>query len=286
MSFASLRRVLRAARKGLCETCGKTRYPQLEAAASGHVGCLIYTLETIGSLVKDDHNVTALHVAARKGQISILIYLIENRVVESDDLPRAKNGATPVHDAAGTGNLDCLRFLINRTSAGPNEVDSSGATPLHWAAQSGHLKVVQWLVTEAHAPIDAVAKNGVTAFHLAAAKNHLDVLRWLVGHAFKNHNHPMKLINSKDKTGATPLYNAAHIGYVDTVRWLADKGGGDPTIPNRQGLVPLHATTIAGHLACVKFLFRFGLGTAPGGIRTTEGMSCLHYAASEGTVIQ
>lgn len=281
-SFASLRRVLRAARKGLCETCSKTRYPQLEAAGAGHVGCLIYTLETIGSLVKDEHSVTALHVAARKGHISILIYLVENGVVKPDDIPRAKNGATPVHDAAGTGNLECLRFLFNRTSAGPNELDSNGATPLHWAAQSGHFKVVQWLVAEARSPIDVVARNGVTVFHLAAAKNHLDVLRWLIGYAFKNHSHPMKLINSKDKNGSTPLYHAAHVGYVDTVRWLADKGGGDPTIPNRQGMVPLHAATSAGHLECVKFLFRFGLGTAPGGIRTTEGASSLHYAAAEG----
>ncbi|XP_041379232.1 espin-like [Gigantopelta aegis] len=199
MSFASLRRVLRSARKGLCATCSKTRYPQLEAAGAGHVGCLIYTLETIGTLIKDDHEVTALHVAARKGQISVLIYLVENNVVKSGDVFKARNGATPAHDAAGTGNLECLRYLLSRTQAGPNDLDNNAATPLHWAAQSGHLKVVQWLVAEALAPVDAVAKNGVTPFHLAAAKNHLDVLRWLVGFAFRHHNQPMKLVNAKDK---------------------------------------------------------------------------------------
>ena len=114
MSFASLRRVLRSARKGLCSTCSKAKYPQLEAAGAGHVGCLIYTIETLGQLIKDEHNVTAMHVAARKGQIEILIYLIENNFVKGID--RAKNGATPAHDAAGTGNLDCLRYVLSHTT--------------------------------------------------------------------------------------------------------------------------------------------------------------------------
>ena len=281
MSFTSLRRVIRSARKGLCATCSKTRYPQLEAAGAGHVGCLIYTLETIGSLIKDDHEVTALHVAARKGQISVLIYLIENNIVRPDSVFRAKNGASPAHDAAGTGNIECLRYLLSRTQAGPNDIDYNGATLLHWAAQSGHLKVVQWLVSDAQAPVDVTTKSGITPFHLAAAKNHLDVLRWLVGYAFRHHPHPMKLVNAKDKSGSTPLYLAAHAGHFDVIQWLATKGGGDPTISNKQGLAPLHAATIAGNIKIVKFLFQFGLATAPGGLRTSEGASSMHFAAAE-----
>lgn len=170
MSFASLRKVLRSARKGLCSTCSRTKYPQLEAAGAGHVGCLIYTFETIGQLVKDDHNVTAMHVAARKGQISILIYLVENNLVEG--IPRAKNGATPAHDAAGTGNLECLRYILSQTKASPNDIDNNNATPLHWAVQGGQTQTIQWLVIKANAAVDTVSKSGVTIFHIAAAKNY------------------------------------------------------------------------------------------------------------------
>ena len=179
MSFASLRRVLRSARKGLCTTCSRAKYPQLEAAGAGHVGCLIYTIETLGQLVKDDHHVTAMHVAARKGQIPILIYLIENNFVKGID--RAKNGATPAHDAAGTGNLDCLRYVLSHTMASASDIDNNNATPLHWAVQSGHRKVVQWLVAEGHAPIDATTMSGITPLHLAASRNHFEILRWLTG---------------------------------------------------------------------------------------------------------
>ena len=280
MSFASLRRVLRTARKGLCVTCSKTKYPQLEAAGAGHVGCLIYTLETLGGVVKDDHGVTALHVAARKGQIPILIYLAENGIIKT--VPRARNGASPAHDAAGTGNLDCLRYLLNRTKASPNDLDNNGATPLHWAVQNGHMHVVQWLVVDAMSRIDVKTRNGVTPLHLAAARNHLDVLRWLAAFVFRHYQRPMHLINAKDKNGTTPFYHAAQAGHLDVIRWLAEKGGGDPTIYSSDGFAPLHAATLAGHLECVKYLFQFGTATAPGGLRTNEGSSALHLAASDG----
>ncbi|CAI8035536.1 Espin [Geodia barretti] len=282
MSFASLRRVLRSARKGLCSTCSKTKHPQLEAAGAGHVGCLMYTFETLGQLVKDEHDVTAVHVAARKGQSSILIYLIENDYVEG--VPRAKNGATPAHDAAGTGNLDCLQYILSRTKASAQDKDANQATPLHWAVQSGHLKVVKWLVANANASIDSAANNGITPLHLAAAKNHLEILRWLTAIAYRNHAKPRRVINSKDKNGATPLYHASHAGHLKIIQWLAEKGGGDPTIFNTQGHAPLHAATIAGHLDCVTYLFRFGSATAPGGLRSNDGASALHHAAADGHV--
>lgn len=280
MSFASLRKVLRSARKGLCSTCSKTRYPQLEAAGAGHVGCLIYTLETLGQLIKDDHDVTASHVAARKGQITILIYLVENKLVEG--IPRAKNGATPAHDAAGTGNLECLRYLLTQTVASANDVDGSNATPLHWAVQGGHIKVVQWLVVEASAAIDSISKTGVTVLHIASSKNYSDIVRWLTLYAYKHHPKPRRLVNTKDRNGATPIYHAAHAGHVTIIRWLAEKGGGDPTIFTTQGFAPLHAASIAGHLEAVKYLFQFASKTAPGGLRTTEGASTMHFAAAEG----
>lgn len=231
-------------------------------------------------MIKDEHDVTAMHVAARKGQISVLIYIVENSLV--DATPIAKNGATPAHDAAGTGNLDCLRYILSHTKASANDVDSNNATPLHWAVQSGRLKIVQWLVVEAHAPIDSMAKNGVTPIHIAAAKNYLEILRWLIGHAYRNHPKPMRLVNARDKNGATPLYHAAHAGNGDISRWLAEKGGGDPTIFSAQGLAPLHAATIAGHFETVAYLFQFGSATAPGGLRTTEGVCAVHFAAGEG----
>lgn len=280
MSFASLRKVLRSARKGLCSTCSKTKHPQLEAAGAGHVGCLIYTFDILGELIKDDYHVTAMHVAARKGNIEILIYIIENNLVPNT--PRAKNGATPAHDAAGTGNLECLRYILTQTMASSNDVDGTNSTPLHWAVQGGHIKTVQWLVVESSAAIDAVTKAGLTSLHIAAAKNHFEMFRWLTLYAYKYHPNPRRLVNAKDRNGATSIYHAAHAGHVNIIRWLAEKGGGDPTICTTQGLAPLHAAAVKGNTESVEYLFQFASETAPGGLRTTEGVSALHFAAAKG----
>ena len=280
MSFASLRRILRTARKGLCSTCSKTKYPQLEAAGAGHVGCLIYTFETLGQLVKDDHSVTALHVAARKGQISILIYLVENDLIDS--IPRAKNGASPAHDAAGCGQLECLRYILKSTKANANDVDVNNATPLHWAVQSGRFDVIRWLIADAHASVDAVTKAGSTPIHIAAAKCQMQALRWMTGYIYQHYPKPRRLMNSKDKNGFTPIYHAALAGHVEIIKWLAEKGGGDPTVLSSHGLAPLHAATINNRDEAVKYLFQFGSASAPGGLRTTEGAAALHFAAAEG----
>eukprot|EP00731_Ephydatia_muelleri_P029108 Em0020g752a len=282
MSFASLRRVLRSARKGLCSTCAKTRYPQLEAAGAGHVGCLIYTLETLGQLIADEHRVTAMHVAARKGQIEVLIYLVENDMVK--EIPRAKNGATPAHDAAGTAHLDCLRYLMKQTNINVNDMDGSGQTILHWAVLSGSLETVHYLIVEGQASIDSADRNGLTVFHVAAVKNYLPILKLLAGCAYKRYPKPQRLLNAKNKSGLTPLCCAAQAGHVEIVRWLATKGGGDPTIPTGQGAAPLHVATIAGQLEVVKYLYQFGSATAFGGLRSSDGTSALHFAAASGFI--
>lgn len=284
MSFASLRRIVRSAKKGLCSACVKAKYPQLEAAAVGHVGCLMYTVDTGGLNVRDEFNASALHMAARKGQIAVLIYLIQNKI--ATEVYRAANGATPAHDAAGTGNLDCLRYLIIHSSCSPHDRDMNGSTPLHWAAQFGHLQAVAWLVLEGNAQVDAITKTGVTPLHLAASKGNTTILKWLINHAYKKHANPMRLVNSRARNGATPIYFAAQEGHIEIVKWLAEKAGGDPTIFSTAGMAPLHAAAQEGHLECVKYLFRFGLATSAGGLRSRQdGASALHYAACQGQYI-
>ena len=277
MSIKSLRKIIRSARKGLCQSCSRTEYPQLEAAGAGHIGCLIYTIETQGLRVRDQNNVSAVHVAARKNQVEVLVYLVENDLIS--DLFRARNGATPAHDAAGTGSLDCLRYLLIHTACTAHDKDYSGQTPLHWAAMFGHLRIVIWLVNDSNATIDSVNKQGLTPIHLAAQKNHLDVLQWLIKITYKNHPNPLEVVNQRSGQGCTPLFLAASEGHIQIVRWLAEKAGGDPTIFSYAGVAPLHAATALGHSECLKYLFQFGLASSPGGLRTRDGSSAIHMAA-------
>lgn len=283
MSIASLRKIIRSARKGLCSACSKTEYPQLEAAGAGHVGCLMYTVETQGLSVRDSNNVSAVHVAARKGQLEVLIFLVENGLV--NDIFRAKNGATPGHDAAGTGNIECMRYLLVHTGCSAHDKDYSGQTLLHWAAMFGQLRAVIWLVTECNATINAENTQGLTAVHLAAQKNRVDVVQWLVKYTYKTHSNPRDVVNQRSKQGATPLFLASTEGNIQVIRWLAEKAGGDPTIFSYTGVAPLHAAVAMGHQEAVQYLFQFGVGTAPGGLRTRDGSTTLHMAARCGKLM-
>ena len=277
MSIASLRKIIRSARKGLCPSCSKTEYPQLEAAGAGHIGCLMYTVETQGLRARDPNNVSAVHVAARKGQIEVLIYLVENSLLEG--IYKARNGATPIHDAAGTGHIQCLRYMLINTGYTAHEKDYNGQTPLHWAAMFGQLKAVILLVTDFNGTINAENNHGLTPVHLSAQKNHIDVLQWLVKFTYKLHPNPREVVNQRSKQGATPLFLAASEGHLAIIRWLAEKAGCDPTIFSYNGVAPLHAAAALGHKECVHYLFQFGAETSSGGLRTRDGSTTLHMAA-------
>ena len=74
---------------------------------------------------------------------------------------RAQNKATPAHDAAGTGHLESLIFLIENTACTAHDRDKNQATPLHWAAQLGHTEVVDWLISDAGAQPDVKNTAGI-----------------------------------------------------------------------------------------------------------------------------
>jgi ankyrin repeat protein len=79
--------------------------------------------------------------------------------------------STALIQAAGRGQLDAVRLLLDR-GADPRVAGSDGGTtPLMCAAIRGHAGVVRELVARG-ADLDAARpENGWTAFHLACAGN-------------------------------------------------------------------------------------------------------------------
>ena len=77
----------------------------------------------------DKFGATPVHYAARTGKIDCLKWLVEVAGLKANK--SADNGATPVHDAAATGQLECLRWLVGYGGCSETERDACGATPLH-----------------------------------------------------------------------------------------------------------------------------------------------------------
>ena len=77
--------------------------------------------------------------------------------------------------------MDVVRELISERGADPNarEETGDGRAPLHWAARSGQVDCVRALV-ELGARATCVDNLGRTPLHYAAGKGHVDCVRGLV----------------------------------------------------------------------------------------------------------
>ena len=89
---------------------------------------------------------------------------------------RANNGSSPLHWAAGNGNLDIAEALL-ACGADPSIMTftwfrdvfgkHSGQTALHWAAESGHIEIVNMICDRAPEIVGSTDERGSTPSALA-----------------------------------------------------------------------------------------------------------------------
>lgn len=133
------------------------------------------------SMDRDDFDYTALHYAARNGNVEICKMLIEDGKADVDAITKA--GATALHRAAMMGNYIYCTQLI-------------GILKKFCVGVLGHLNVVKLLVG-AKANLQLQDEYGQTALHRAAIRGHLDVCKFLL-------EHDPKLKEIKDKKEKIP----------------------------------------------------------------------------------
>lgn len=141
--------------------------------------------------------------------------------------------ASPLHEAALSGNLDRVREQILFGANVNERFGFDGWRPLHYAAFAHHdnSEVVKALV-DAGAHFEAWDNaDGMTPLHYAAANNRMNILRYLVT-TLRAH------VQVANRFGDTPLHSAALFGYKDVVFFLLMHGA-DPQRKNRKGESPL-----------------------------------------------
>ena len=92
-----------------------------------------------------------------------------------------KNGETPLHIAAKTGNIESLEQLIESGEWDINSRDNYGWTPLHEACINAKSGCANILITHG-ADVNARAQNLDTPLHDASAKLHIDIVDLLLQH--------------------------------------------------------------------------------------------------------
>nr|XP_023421533.1 espin isoform X3 [Cavia porcellus] len=198
------------------------------------------------------------------------------RQVEDVEMPassRARNGATPAHDAAATGHLACLQWLLSQGGCKVQDKDNSGATVLHLAARFGHPEVVNWLLHHTDADPSVATDTGALPVHYAAAKGDFPSLRLLVG------DYP-KGVDAQTQNGATPLYLACQEGHLEVIQYLVQECGADPHVRAHDGMTPLHAAAQMGHSSVIAWLV--SCTDVSLSEQDKDGATAMHFAASRG----
>jgi ankyrin repeat protein len=116
--------------------------------------------------------------AARRGDLAAVRALLR---AGTDPNVAQGDGLTALHVAAEKGNLEIARALIEARANVETKTRLGGYTPLHLAAQGGHLTVAQALIDGGAAVGAVTTTTGVTPLHLAAqAVNGEPIIRLLV----------------------------------------------------------------------------------------------------------
>jgi ankyrin repeat protein len=145
-------------------------------------------------------------------------------------------GRAFVHSLARSGNVDFVRFLLDRGES-VHRVDTSGRSPLHYAAEGeaeGCEETLQLLLDSGANPA-AVDTNGLSVLHSACKRGNAKIVERLLG---ANAD-----VNATDRQKRTPLHLASGLGNARLIISMLLDRGADIHARDFIGSTPLREAT-------------------------------------------
>ena len=172
---------------------GRDPSPLVAALCNGqlHVADLLYQHGALADLgIRNEDNMTLLHVALEEGHVHVVKWLLDHGVPENS---QPENHETRLNLAEVSGD--------RRHGITVNTADGFNYTPLHWASQGGHSAIVQQLLMRG---ADVTSKNQAhrTPLHLASYSGDAETMRLLIGHGSD--------VTAQDRRHRTPLHLASY----------------------------------------------------------------------------
>uniref|UniRef100_T1ILR7 Ion transport domain-containing protein n=1 Tax=Strigamia maritima TaxID=126957 RepID=T1ILR7_STRMM len=155
---------------------------------------------------------TPLHVAAMKGYLSVVQYLLDQ---DAQIDHKNEDEQTPLHFAAKHGKTKVVRELLKRKQPIVNDEDEDSNTAMHLAALAGFDRATQ-LLLNAGANSEERNSHHWTALDCACAKGWIKTVRVLLA--------ADSPIDPPEKIKITPLHLAAGRGHAEVVKLLIQWG--------------------------------------------------------------
>ncbi len=171
----------------------------------------------------------ALHVAAGKGHLGVVEYLVLecglfSTTLTARALPLSARvnvdasdhkGETALHMALAEKQAAVALFLMREGKASLEAKSVQGLTPLMHACVQGMLECVRFLVLGKAVDVGAKDSDGLDAAFHAAGAGHVDVLSFLVSEA-----NVVDMEGEHGSKGYRLLHTAAKHGSLEVVTWL------------------------------------------------------------------
>jgi ankyrin repeat protein len=118
-----------------------------------------------------------LHYAAVGGDLDCIAWVFAKTTLDVNST--SNDGTTPVMSALWNGRSEAAKELL-RSGADLLKVDDSGWNVLHYAAHGGDLDCIEWVIAKTSIDVSSTSNNGDTAIHRALNKNKLKTANHLV----------------------------------------------------------------------------------------------------------
>jgi serine/threonine-protein phosphatase 6 regulatory ankyrin repeat subunit B len=273
------------------------------AVANNSVDVIVYLQHKADLQATDDNGSTPIFTAVREGKWESLTCLLEKCGVDLHGVDR--EGWTLLHVAASKGRLDMVQYLL-AMGISPNVKDNlgftalyysafhnqamcaallqsrttvqefGGLTPVQIAAANGHVPVLEVLVTADN--IDLQTEHGFTALMAAAMNGRRDAVRFLAIHGAQ--------LELGSATGFTALHLASENGHWPVVKVLLRECEVSVEPLTVQKCTPLMCATQNKHIKIAKKLVkRFGADPKRDSECGTAAMMARHAAQSDESML-
>ena len=273
------------------------------AASNGHLNLCKTLINEINFDVNiaDDEGRTALHCSAQGGNDELFGFIADKG---TNIFLKTKGGQNCLHIAAGRGNFNLCKTLIEKINFNVHMVDNKKWAALHYAAQNGSYKLMKYFIAKG-TDVLLKTKDGLNCLHIAACHGHLNLCKTLINEINFD-------VNIADDEGRTALHRSAQSGNDELFGFIADKGT-DVFLKTKGGQNCLHIASLSGDLNLCNILidkYKFDVHmtdnrgwralhfSAQSGkyknvklfadkktdiyLKTKEGVNCLHIAAAHG----